>query len=569
MISVLSTEHGRLRREQRDIRKRDVAKAIRYGTRERVWGRRWKIDHDNITFIVNDYMTQEVTAYPSPLATAPIDTRDRVLHQLAKDLFARKPELCTSHTVLVVDNSGSMTSKDIVLHKTRQVAAYSVTAMDYVAEQLFKETATNSDVASLIEFDRNARRVFSRESFDWILYNKLLARRDSRTYIQRQGLSTLDMISGDTNYLLALEEADRALREIDHDRCALSLFFLSDGSPTDSMVLGIPPSAAKSRIEAKMSEMAERYGDKLNVSMVGFGASHHDFSVLEAMTGAVNSANSGAKAEFFYCDKAANKLESAMSSLVSSTTMTRTQLLTGDRNKTRTRRTVQLESSETNGREHWTYFPIQSHQVYNTRVGAFVSSSGLPAGSFVGAGEGFGRNLVNQLQLSPPPFLAINRIAFGTGAERIAYRCNLAVQHSEQSFVLQTMVAKETILVERPDDNVQFHKNFCEAQDLASYLAGEFNKKLVGLPWYNVKTTPQVAFLPCSILTLDDPEWKGRGVLVEKKLNVEKYGWQKYNDNAGVRATLSFSVSNPKFAGRLILFLPSCSELMGCITMYH
>jgi hypothetical protein len=143
MISVLSTEHGRLRREQRDIRKRDVAKAIRYGTRERAWGRRWKIEHDNITFIVNEFMTEEVTAYPSPLALAPIDTRDRVSHNLANVVLTRKPELCTSHTVLVVDNSGSMTKKDILLHKNRQVAAYSVTAMDFVAEQLLQSSCSS------------------------------------------------------------------------------------------------------------------------------------------------------------------------------------------------------------------------------------------------------------------------------------------------------------------------------------------------------------------------------------------------------------------------------------------
>jgi hypothetical protein len=96
------------------------------------------------------------------------------------------------------------------------------------------------------------------------------------------------------------------------------------------------------------------------------------------------------------------------------------------------------------------------------------------------------------------------------------------------------MVAKETILVERPDDNVQFHEDFCKTQSLAAYLALEFNNRLVALPWNSELNTPQIIFLPCSVLVLDDPEWRDRGVLVEKKLNVEKYGWRKYNDNAGV-----------------------------------
>jgi len=103
------------------------------------------------------------------------------------------------------------------------------------------------------------------------------------------------------------------------------------------------------------------------------------------------------------------------------------------------------------------------------------------------------------------------------------------------------MLAKETNLVERPDDNVEFHRTFCSAQDLARYLANEFYSCLRALPSYSATDTPRIVFLPCSILTLDDPEWRGRGVLVEKKLNTEKYGWKKYNDNAGVSVVLSAS----------------------------
>jgi hypothetical protein len=57
---------------------------------------------------------------------------------------------------------------------------------------------------------------------------------------------------------------------------------------------------------------------------------------------------------------------------------------------------------------------------------------------------------------------------------------------------------------------------------------------LKAIPSYSAIDTPRIIFLPCSILILDDPEWRNRGVLVEKKLNTEKYGWNKYNDNAGV-----------------------------------
>eukprot|EP00980_Cylindrotheca_fusiformis_P003962 scaffold871_cov130-Cylindrotheca_fusiformis.AAC.39 len=530
LVSILSTEHGRLRRKQRDIRKRDFAKAIRHGTKDQAYMGRWKLKYDGIVFIVDKTMTKEVTAYPEPLALAPLDSKDRILHNRTKELLALKPYLCTSHTILVVDNSGSMVTKDIPLHKNRQIAAYSVTAMDFVAEQIFKQTATNSDVVTLIEFGRTAREIFSQEPFDWVLYNKLLDRRDPRSYKARLGLSGLDSLIGDTNYLNALEAADQALQRIDHDRCALSLFFLSDGAPTDGMALGITPAAAKRRMVAKMTEMANRYGDKLDVLTVGFGSPQQDFSVLQEMAEAVKVGDSGAKAEFLYCERAADKLESAVSSLVSSTTMTRTLLLTGERKQRRMRRTVQMESSA-NGLYQWRYFRIKGHSFFDKRRDEFAVHPGLPPGACGGAQISYSR--MDELVNAPPPYLAVSRVACGTGAERVAFRCQLACQQSESSFVLETMVAKETILVERPDDNMEFHKNFCETQDLASYLASEFNARLVGLPWFDAEKTPRIGFLPCSILVLDDPEWPNRGMLVEKKLNVEKYGWQKYNDNAG------------------------------------
>jgi len=531
LISILSTDHGRLRREQRDLSKRDCLKAIRYGKKSKGCFNCWIFEYDGIVYIVDNLMEREVTAYPSPLALAPTNIRDKVVHNRTNDLLEQKPELCTSHTVLVVDISGSMVKKDIALHKTRQIAAYSVTAMEFVVEQLFQKSATNSDVLTLIEFNRTAQELFSRESFDWVLYNKLLSRRDTRSYRQRAGLVTLDAITGDTNYLKALDAADDALRSIDHDRCALSLFFLSDGAPTDAQVLGIAPDAAKQRMTSKMQGIANKYGDKLNVHMVGFGGASRDFSVLTAMAEAVESAESGAQAKYIYCEQAAHKMESAVSSLVKSTTLTRTHLLSSDRGKSRTKRNVRLEGG--NSPNQWNYFPIRRHLVYDTRHDRFVDMKGLPTGSFVGSEETYGENHLKAMHERPPPYIAINREAFGVGAERIATRCNLAMEASDQNFVLQSMVAKETILVERPDDNVEFHKTFCETQDLASYLAYEFNNHLVGLPWYDSKKTPIIAFLPCSILVLDDPKWPGRGVLVEKKLNVEKYGWRKYNDNAG------------------------------------
>jgi hypothetical protein len=186
LISILSCVHGRLRREERDIDKRDLQAALKHGTRERNFKGRWKFEHDGVIFIVDPSMRREITAFPSPLSEAPVDCTQQLNHAKAKTILEHKPDLCKSHTVLVVDNSGSMQSHDIPLHRDRQVAAYTTIALEYIAEQLFNQTANDTDVVSLVEFDECSRVVFKREPCSWVLFNKLLARRESGNFVERQ-----------------------------------------------------------------------------------------------------------------------------------------------------------------------------------------------------------------------------------------------------------------------------------------------------------------------------------------------------------------------------------------------
>ena len=123
LISLLSTEHGRLRREQRDIDKRDLQAALKHGEWNKCWtppgkSQRWKIKHDGIIFVTDG--RREITCYPMPLASAPLSTLAREEHDDAKRIIAVKPELCASHTVLVVDSSGSMATHDICVAERSQ-----------------------------------------------------------------------------------------------------------------------------------------------------------------------------------------------------------------------------------------------------------------------------------------------------------------------------------------------------------------------------------------------------------------------------------------------------------------
>jgi hypothetical protein len=528
LITILSSEHGRLRRTQRDISKRDLQKALKHGTRERSGGC-WKVEYDGIIFITDINMRREVTAFPSPLAFAPIEADDQTAHDKAKIVIKRKVGLCVSHTVLVVDNSGSMRTHDINLHRDRHTAAYSATALEFIAEQIFNGTANNSDVVSLVEFSRDATVVFSREPVSWVLYNKLLARRDSRNYKARDAARIFDAVHCDSNYLPAIKAARGLLAEDNHESCALSMFFLSDGAPTDARYLGLTLPAAQRHMCTQMEDIALEFGKQLNVTMVGFGEARQDFSALESMVQAVNVVPGEANAAFVYCDKLSYAIGAAITSLVTSLTTTRTSLMDNGLRRGLTQRCVALEK-DAPGTAEWKFYRIADHYFFNPRSNQWDNCPGEPPGSWRESDQEEVKK-----RKCPPPFLALNTRGIDTGVERIAFRCKLSDKDNPASFVLGPMVAKETKHIERIEAHVDFHKSFCKTQDLAAYLALNFNARLRALPHFSEKTTPRIAFLPCTVLLLDDPSWPQgrRGVLVEKELDTGRYGWCKWNTNAG------------------------------------
>jgi hypothetical protein len=530
LITILSSAHGRLRREQRDIDKLDLQRALKYGIRKRVWGQRWSIEYDGITFITDSSMRQDITAYPSPLPPMPIDTAENSSHLKAKTLLQEKPELSTSHTVVIIDNSGSMLGKknDIHLYRDSQNAAFSMTALELVAEQLFSETATNSDLVSLVKFSSDASVEISREPIGWPLYNKFLTHRNSDKFVDRQLSPSYDVMMSQSNFLPALDKATELLQSGYHEQCALSLFFFSDGQSTDHQKLGLTRAKAIGQMENKLTAMASQFGQSLSVKMVGLGSHDDDFSALCAMASAASSG--GAKGSFEVCSKTANSISSVISSVVTSTMETRKTMQEGAHNRY-TQREDLLSEKDSFPKFNWKYFSIANHFIYNPAERGFVRTSSLPPA----ASQTDPRQAASR-QMKPPPYIAINRNYVGNiGAERVAFRARLSDKETADGFVFDTMVAKETKDIERIDEKIEFHTGFAETQDLANYLAAEFNRHVRGLPHYDPLQTPQILFLSCSVLLLSDPSWPGglRGVLVEKMLDVDNFRWTKWNDNNG------------------------------------
>lgn len=138
-------------------------------------------------------------------------------------------------------------------------------------------------------------------------------------------------------------------------------------------------------------------------------------------------------------------------------------------------------------------------------------------------------------QVHEPRYVAINTNYFDKGAERVAFRCRLSNSRSTSGFILNEMVAKEAKDLERLEEKWKFHEGFAETQDLANYLAIQFNDYIKSMPSYSRGKTPMLRFTSCSVLRLVDPESSAgyKDVLVEKKFDTSRFRWTKWNDNCG------------------------------------
>ena len=158
-LTLLSSVHGRDRRSLRDIGKRDLLKAVLYGVKERetfeyVGMRyvkirkrhsyeysnggiklfkdeyqgeelvRWKYTFQDIVYITDADSRHEITSWVVPIEVHKVSESadDIFVHNKLAQRLRDDPSQCTSHTVLVIDQSGSMKTCDVADFKTRSHA---------------------------------------------------------------------------------------------------------------------------------------------------------------------------------------------------------------------------------------------------------------------------------------------------------------------------------------------------------------------------------------------------------------------------------------------------------------
>ena len=130
--------------------------------------------------------------------------------------------------------------------------------------------------------------------------------------------------------------------------------------------------------------------------------------------------------------------------------------------------------------------------------------------------------------------VAIARKAFGEGTERFAYQF-FEVSADGTTVLGDPLVAKESKFVSEATTNAvketeKFVRRFCRINHQAAKAAAAFNAKLDSIKLLDADTA-RVAFLPCSVYCVSDPENGKLALGVERRLFGQ---FQKWNSNNGV-----------------------------------
>lgn len=594
-----SATHGRQRRQERNIEKIDLQRARRYGMKESGRRGRIKYTYGGVVFIYDPVTNSEVTSFPSPdrsLETSgtkvskPIilpkkddydDPSIKEFRDVSKALLDKSA--WTSHSILVVDMSGSMRRDDVNGAKCRSDGVWMALARDYVQKPLEMKTRSKTDVISVIVMKDEATILLKYEPTDWVLYNKLI---DLREWMQL-------MPSGPGNYMPALEQAESLLMKNLNSKCSLSLFFFSDGKPSD-----------RGDFAGEMGSIASQFGRRLSIACIGMAERGEDFSTLNDM---VTEAQAyGAKATFGKPSLDADSLSNIVTTLASSVTTSMTEMTnieTGTlrkvrmdlrREKMNTPDDLVLTSDwityETNSMNQfvsniwsWDYklndfVRIIDHRCVDCwkmtnvfrqgegycigdlcadcRAVCFCSRCHLKAARLRG-GKSLHRDCSKYLQgrrigklivkKDIPSFdIALKQPIFGEGAERIVRKLRYV---RDKKFIGSVMVAKESRFLSKDGTSKQYmdyHREFMRTQSIAAEYAKKFNEALDDIPNHfspmhhdQVRRTtskfPRIEFLEPLVIEVID-ETKGDhstnyNILVEPMLEGK---YEKFNDNMGM-----------------------------------
>jgi len=476
-VSLVSHAHGRERRAERGIARLELQGAVKHGRKERAHpGRdgadRWRFKHKGVIYITDESCRHEITSW-------------RLADDAAMRAAPPKPwggSHFSSHTLLIVDSSGSMRRSDVPGYGSRTEAVYDTLLREFVQPQLELTrggTVLGTAVVTLIEMGKSAEVLLERAPIDDILMRYFRSRGSSRA--RSHG-----------NYLPALHKAIEILREDADRQVQLFLVLLSDGAPSDhseqTCVHGVQvwqegnnrvkfkgktalracvggqacrlqlKKAVEADCLARIEELGDLLGrDRMNVHTVAFGDPKEDYSVLERIAGALP------RGSFQKLGLAAANLRTAFTSLNQSLTTMRTE---ADGSGGLTRRRVKPTDEVATDGEGWQrpqtiYAALDGWNVYVDA--ALVSKQRFDQRK---------REFVNVRLGADANGVAVYSRKFAEGAERCVFRCfEVGGTDAIASAAGERLVAKETLYVEQVTTN-------CTDYDLLTRYIGSSSQRI-------------------------------------------------------------------------------------------
>lgn len=585
--SVLySSLHGRQRREERHIAKATLVLARRYGMKEtEPKSGREKYTYGGVTFIYDPITRTEITSYASSDYASPISgTRntfpifprrkygdrepiERLQHaQYRTKLFQSRQ--WTSHTVIVVDISGSMRTDDVDGARCRSDGVWLSLAKDFVETAIQSKKAKPSDVISVICMGEKATVVLRCEPTDYVLFNIFL---DFREW---------DIIrpEGPGRYRPALEAAEGLLRQYDTRKQALALIFVSDGAPSDG-----------GDFRSRMGNIAKEFGRRLSITCVGMGNDdERDFQILQEMVSEAQAFHANATfyragldtaslTSIFTCLSSftalskleMTRIESATSHLTVRSGVLRERSDAPDDLKVDEGWTVYKSSSLRNGVIRvWSWDRVKDDFVclldprclvcFSVVANCETMEADPEKGTLCGvckacfvchscreSPELYRRHSSLECKQylkkrrrgeivikSLPSFsIAIKNAFFSEGVERMVAKTRFIDKDKE--FVGKKMVAKQSRFVEEDNSyeaRMDYHRQFLRTQSISSAMANKFNEALQRHSDYFNGRIPRIRFLDPFVFELADDKEQEMNQLVEEMIEGR---YEKFNNNMG------------------------------------
>ena len=508
LVEILSSVHGR-QRQERLINMRDLKAAVKYGKKEAnvSWQgiKNCKYTFAGIVFITDETSTCEITSWVLPAFgfDVPLVHITEGMHREHTDAVRalQDKSMWTSHTVIVVDQSGSMRKTDVEGGATRSDAVWITLALTWVQDEIFAGTRTSTDVLSVVSMRNNSELIVDAEPVDWLLFNKLIA------------FLRTSMPGEHGNYVQAINLADKCLMRNTVGSCALALLFSSDGKPSEkykklptatkmhlelyeesekrAMLIEALDDAREQEIAGRIGALASRFGRRLTVGNIGFAAPSEEFSTLQAMTDACAAYQ--CQASFHKPTLTAQLLHSILTGLSSTLTNTKTDLTAIGGSKQRTVRDVRRESQ----------FQVTEETVVTEQDWWSYSREDIIVRQVWGGGRRRGWSKTKKLIHPDADGVAMRNQIFGEGAERIVSK--FREFDVAGKFVGPWMVAKQNRFIddENDEDHAQFHRSFCSTQQTAGRIALKFNERLATIPGVT-SSTPRIKFLDCQVYLIYD-----------------------------------------------------------------